>query len=83
MTKGKNKREAPAFEDSIRQLEDIITRLEDPDTNLETSLADFEQGIKLVREAQAVLQEAEQKVSLLTERDGEPLEQPFHEDDAE
>lgn len=69
----------PTFADTLAQLEALTARLEDSETSLEQSLQDFEQGVKLIREAQQSLQAAEQKVQLLLEKDGKPALEPFHE----
>jgi hypothetical protein len=45
--------------------------------SLEESLTAFEQGIGLTRDCQAALAQAEQKVQMLLERDGELAAQPF------
>ncbi|MNH36895.1 Exodeoxyribonuclease 7 small subunit [compost metagenome] len=45
--------------------------------SLEESLAAFEQGIALTRDCQGALAQAEQKVQILLERDGELAAQPF------
>ena len=71
------KKNKPSLENTFEQLEDIVERLSD-DIPLEESLTAFEQGIKLVAEAQKTLEEAEQKIALLTEtEDGEIVEEEF------
>jgi exodeoxyribonuclease VII small subunit len=59
------------FEHSLAELQTLVERLENGDLSLEDSLSSFEQGIRLTRECQAALAQAEQKVQLLLERDGE------------
>jgi exodeoxyribonuclease VII small subunit len=44
---------------------------------LEQSLKAFEEGVKLTRECQQTLAEAEQKVQLLMEQNGELVTEPF------
>lgn len=63
--------ETPRFESTINELETLIRRMENSDISLEDSLLAFEQGVKLTREAQAALASAEQRVKLLTEKNGE------------
>ncbi|MAT94503.1 MAG: exodeoxyribonuclease VII small subunit [Halioglobus sp.] len=64
---------ATSFQSITETIENLLQRLDDPETNLEDSLRHFEQGIALVRQAQQMLSEAEQKVALLTaSADGEP-----------
>jgi exodeoxyribonuclease VII small subunit len=62
----------PDFEATLAQIESTIHTLEDEQTSLVDALAAFEQGIKLTRQAQQTLLEAEQKVKLLVESQGEP-----------
>ncbi|MDH5229673.1 MAG: exodeoxyribonuclease VII small subunit [Gammaproteobacteria bacterium] len=69
----------PDFESSLQELEAIVNRMEKGDSSLETALADFERGISLTRQCQSLLQQAEQRVKILVEKDGEQLLQPFDE----
>ena len=62
------------FEDSLAKLEGIVDALEDNDVSLEESLKKFEEGIKLVKDCQKQLKEAELKVNKLM-GDGEILNQ--------
>ncbi len=66
-----------AFEDSLAQLEALVTSLEEGDLSLEQSLQAFEQGVTLGRDCRRALEEAEQKVQLLTEKDGAVVAEPF------
>lgn len=68
-----------SFANTLEELESLAGRLEDNDTPLEQSLKDFESGVKLIRQAQKSLLEAEQKVKLLLEKDGEPVATDFEE----
>ena len=69
------------FEQSLADLQALVERLENGELSLEDSLTTFEQGIRLSRECQAALTQAEQKVQILLERDGELAEAPFTTDD--
>ena len=74
-TKRKTKKDTPDianFEDSTQQLESLIETLEDEETTLEQALQAFEEGVKITRSLQKSLQEAEQRVSLLLEKNGKP-----------
>ena len=62
------------FEDSLAKLESIVDALEDNDVSLEESVEKFEEGIKLVKDCQKQLKEAELKVNKLM-GDGEILNQ--------
>ncbi|MDC0362378.1 exodeoxyribonuclease VII small subunit [Halioglobus sp.] len=79
MAKKKNENREPAssFADSTSQLEDIIEVLENEETSLEDAMKAFENGIRITREVQKMLQQAEQKVALLLEDDGELIVEDF------
>ena len=68
----------PDFEGSMARLEEIISLLEKGEAPLEQAMALFEEGAKLLRECTRQLDEAEQRVTLLTAgKDGEIVEEPF------
>lgn len=71
--------ESPSFETSLNELQQIVTRLEDGSIGLEQSLSEFERGVNLLRTCYRILEEAEQKVELLTgfNAQGEPTTEPF------
>ncbi len=54
-----------SFEESLQELDTLVNKLENGELSLEKSLEAFEKGIKLTRECQQHLTEAEQKVSML------------------
>jgi exodeoxyribonuclease VII small subunit len=60
------------FEKQLEQLESLVTALEGGDLSLEDSMKSFEQGIKVARECQQALKDAEQRVEILT-RQGDEL----------
>ena len=53
------------LEKSLAELEALVEKLEGGDLSLEETLKYFERGVKLTRECQATLKEAEQKVEIL------------------
>jgi len=63
------------FEKSLDQLEQLIEQMENGDLSLEESLSAFESGIKLTRDCQTALNDAEQKVQMLLDQQGVDLEQ--------
>jgi exodeoxyribonuclease VII small subunit len=61
------------FEVSLQELEKIVRKLEDGDLPLEESLKLFEKGVKLSRECQERLNQAERRIEvLLKDEDGNP-----------
>ena len=68
----------PTFEEALGQLEAVVTRLEGGDLPLEEALRAFEEGVRLARVCAARLEDAEQRVRLLTRApDGTEAEVPF------
>jgi exodeoxyribonuclease VII small subunit len=74
------KKAALNFEQSLTDLQTLVERLENGELSLEESLTAFEQGVRLTRDCQTALAQAEQKVQILMERDGELEEAPFDAD---
>jgi len=77
----KNTEEAPrSFEASLEALEKIVHQLENGDLPLEKSLDLFEQGIRLSRECQDRLTQAERRIEvLLRDNQGRTVVSPFTE----
>ena len=67
------------FESAIQELEQLVERMEQGDQTLEQSLQDFEKGIALTRSCQKSLQETEQKIQQLIEKNGQDELVPFDE----
>ncbi len=66
------------FESSLEALERIVHELEQGDLPLERSLELFEQGIRLSRECQERLSQAERRIEiLLSDNQGRPVASPF------
>lgn len=75
------KKSAPDFEQSLQTLEALVERMESGELTLEKSLEAFEQGIRLTKECQQALREAEQKVQILMSQNGSDSLAPFHQED--
>jgi exodeoxyribonuclease VII small subunit len=65
------------LEKSLEDLEALVARLESGELPLEKALKEFERGVKLTRECQAALKEAEQKVEILLKKTAEADPVPF------
>ncbi len=69
-----------SFESSLEELERIVRQLEGGDLPLDRSLELFEQGVRLSRECQKRLDEAERKIEILLKgSDGTYVPAPFEE----
>jgi exodeoxyribonuclease VII small subunit len=65
------------FEATLAELEALVSRMEAGDLPLEQALAHFERGVKLTREAQQQLLQAQQRVQLLQQQGGVATLVPF------
>ena len=65
------------FEQAMQRLEEIVSLLEDGKAPLNESMALFEEGTKLSAYLSQLLDTAEQKVTMITVRDGAETEIPF------
>lgn len=65
------------FETAIAELEQLVETMEQGEVSLEDSLKHFERGIELTRTCQKALQEAEQKVQILTQEKGQDTLREF------
>ena len=69
-----------SFEEAMGRLEAIVAQLEKGECGLDQSLKLFEEGAKLARQCEQLLDQAEQKVDLLLANDEEV---PFGGEDAD
>ena len=79
----KNDDEQIDFEDALEQVEEIVHQLESGEMGLTESLAQYEIGIKRLKQCHAMLQKAERKVTLLSgvDADGNSRTEPFDVED--
>jgi exodeoxyribonuclease VII small subunit len=61
----KSQETPPNLEASLAEITQLIEKMEQGDLTLEQSLTHFERGITLIKQAQKILVEAEQKVQIL------------------
>lgn len=74
------RKSASHFEGAMEELEKLVEQMERGDITLEESLKAFERGIKLTRTCQQALQDAEQKVQILLEQNGQQSLEPFNDE---
>lgn len=65
------------FEESMKKLETIVTELENGNLNLNESVKKFEEGMKIAKQCNNILEDAEKKITILLEEDGELKEEKF------
>ena len=66
-----------SFEENMENLEKIVTELEKGNLNLDDSVKKFEEGIKISKECNEILEKAERKINILINQDGEMKEEKF------
>ncbi len=54
-----------SFEDKMKRLEEIAVELEKGDLDLDTSVTKFEEGMKISKECNEMLEKAEKKITML------------------
>lgn len=68
---------AAGFEQTLSELEALVTRMEAGDLPLEEALRSFERGVQLTRQCQQALQDAQQKVQILSQKTATAALQDF------
>lgn len=74
------------FEKSLTRLEEVVKRLESTELSLDEAMKLFEEGVKLSRDCQKQLEEAEGRVEILLKKAGGKIQaEPFetNEDDSQ
>ena len=78
----KKSTKTPGFEQSLKELESLVEKMEQGDLSLEDSLSHFERGVQLSRACQTALREAEQKVEILMQKNGQDENTAFDSEDS-
>ena len=65
------------FEDAMKELEAIANDLEKGDLSLEESVSKFEEGMKLSKQCNDIIEKAEKKITILLQKDGKIEEENF------
>jgi len=65
------------FEEAIKRLEEIAKELESGELGLDESVNKFEEGMKLSKTCTKMLGEAEKRINILINNDGEIKEENF------
>jgi len=75
--------ESLSFEQALERLEEIVEQLESSHVPLELSIDLFQEGMKLAKRCHIKLDNVEQKIEVLLEKDGEFLKKPFEQEEVE
>jgi exodeoxyribonuclease VII small subunit len=57
-----------SFESSLAQLETIVSEVEAGDIGLEDSITKYENGMKLIKTCQTILNKAEERIKIITDK---------------
>ncbi len=71
------KKEESNFEELINKLEDITNKLEKEQLSLDESVKLFEEGMKISKECNSKLEDAEKRITILINEEGELKEENF------
>ncbi|MGL4670588.1 MAG: exodeoxyribonuclease VII small subunit [Methanobacteriaceae archaeon] len=66
-----------SFEEKLKELESVVSELEGGNLSLEESIAKFEEGMKLSKECNEILEGAEKRINILTQTEDEMEEVEF------
>ena len=70
--------ETESFEEKMKKLEEIAVELEKGNLDLDSSVSKFEEGMKISKECNEMLEKAEKKITMLIKgEDGEVVEENF------
>jgi exodeoxyribonuclease VII small subunit len=69
------------LEKSLEELEALVERLENDELPLAEALKEFERGVKLTRQCQTTLKQAEQTVEILLKKTADADPEPFEPDE--
>lgn len=76
------KKTAPSFEEALMELETLVVGMEDGELSLEDTIKHYEHGVALGRNALQALDEAQQRVQILSENEPQQIAQDFEPDEA-
>jgi exodeoxyribonuclease VII, small subunit len=65
------------FEEAMKKLEQITAELDKGDLSLDESVKKFEEGIKLSKECNKILEDSEKRINILINNDGNITEENF------
>ena len=65
------------FEEAMKKLEQITAELEKGDLSLDEAVKKFEEGIKISKECNKILEDSEKRINILINNDGNITEENF------
>lgn len=71
------------FESAMARLQEVTAQLESGDAKLEEAIQLYTEGLEIVKFCDEKLSEAEKKIKLINEQNGQPVEKDFADKDTE
>lgn len=71
------------FEETMKRLEEIARELEKGDLDLDASVQKFEEGMKLSKQCNEILEDAEKRITILIKTEDGLQEENFIQDDTD
>ena len=65
------------FENSLKRLEDIVNEMENSQLDIDKAMKLFEEGVSLVNQCSAKLDETKKKIEILVEKNGKKEKEKF------
>ncbi len=65
------------FENSLKRLEDIVSEMENSQLDIDKAMKLFEEGVSLVNQCSAKLDETKKKIEILVEKNGKKEKEKF------
>lgn len=81
MSQEMEREEELTFEEALARLEQVVRELETGELPLEKAIDHFQEGMKLAKLCREKLDQAEQKIEMLVQENGEFLKKPFNPED--
>lgn len=75
--KDNDKNEDETFEEAMQQLENIANELENGKLTLDESVNKFEEGMKLSKKCNDILDNADKRITIITNENGKMKEEDF------
>lgn len=64
-----NETREPGIEESLAKIDEILDKMESQDTGLEETFRLYEQGLKLIRHAEAGIDKVEKQIRIISEEE--------------
>lgn len=71
------------FEQQLQQLEVLVQKMDSEDVPLETAIKHYEEGVRISAQLNKILDHAQRRVEILSNKGGETQAEPFPEEETD